>query len=91
MPVILKENNVFILETKNTHYVLGVDKNGYNRHIHWGEKCDINDYTIDYFGDENSNHTLLDEMKQEFTVFGSTMYRECALKAEFPAGCRRGR
>lgn len=88
MPVIVKENNVFILETKNTHYVLGVDKNGYNRHIHWGEKCDTNDYTIDYCGDENSNHTVLDEMRQEFTVFGSTMYRECALKAEFPDGCR---
>ncbi len=34
MAVIVK-NNVFILETKNTHYVLGVDDYGYNHHLHW--------------------------------------------------------
>ncbi len=88
MAVIKCDNNIFVLETKNTHYVLGVDKYGYNHHLYWGKKCDIKDYSMESIGDENSNHTMLDEFKQEYTVFGSTVYRECALKAEFSDKCR---
>ena len=88
MGVIIKENNIFVLETKNTHYVFGIDCLGYNRHIHWGKKCDTDDYCMQRIGDENSNHSMLDEYKQEYTVFGSTMFRECDLKVEFPDRCR---
>lgn len=84
------KNNIFVLETENTHYVIGVDRHGNNRQVHWGKKCNIDDYFIfgNDWGDENSNHTYLDEMKQECTVFGSTMYRDCVLKATFADGCR---
>lgn len=88
MSIIVCKNNVFVLETKNTHYVLGVDEEGTDHHIHWGRKCDINDYEIHYHGDENSHNTMLDEFAQEYTVFGSTMYRGSALKANFADGCR---
>ena len=81
-------NNVFVLETKNTHYVLGIDKNGNNRHIHWGRKCNINDYEVKDIWDENSNHTSLDMAKQEYSVFGGIMYRESNLKVQFPDKCR---
>lgn len=86
--IIKCEKNIFILETKNTHYVIGVDDKGHNRHIHWGKKCRAEDYSINCWGDENSNHTSLDEMKQEYTPFGSTMYRECDIKVEFADRCR---
>lgn len=86
--MIICENNIFVLETKNTHYVLGVDKYGYNHHLHWGKKCDIKDYFIEKIGDENSNHSMLDNFRQEFTPFGETMYRGSAVKAEFSDGCR---
>lgn len=86
--MIICENNIFVLETKNTHYVLGVDKYGYNHHLHWGKKCDIKDYFIEEIGDENSNHSMLDNFRQEFTPFGETMYRGSAVKAEFSDGCR---
>lgn len=82
------ENNIFVLETKNTHYVLGVDRYGYNHHLHWGKKCDINDYFIEDTGDENSNHSMLDGFRQEYTPFGGTVYRDCAVKAEFSDKCR---
>lgn len=82
------KNNIFVLETKNTHYVLGIDNYGYNRHIHWGKKCNINDYYTTDIWDENSNHTRLDMAKQEYTVFGGTMYRESDLKVQFADGCR---
>lgn len=88
MAVYILKNNVFVLETKNTHYVLGVDKYGYNRHIHWGKKCNVNDYEATDIWDENSNHTRLDMACQEYTVFGGTMYRESDLKVVFPDKCR---
>ena len=86
--MITRKDNIFVLETKNTHYVLGVDKYGYNRHIHWGKKCDVEDYFIKEGRDENSNHSMLDDFKQEYTPFGKTMYRGSAIKAEFADGCR---
>lgn len=86
--MIIDKNNIFILETKNTHYVLGVDKYGYNHHLHWGKKCNADDYYIQEIKDQNSNHSMLDEFKQEYTPFGQTMYRGCAIKAEFADGCR---
>ncbi|MCD7723589.1 MAG: alpha-galactosidase [Clostridiales bacterium] len=88
MGVIICKNNIFVLETKNTHYVLGVDGAGYNHHIYWGKKCAVGDYCLNDIGNENSNHTKLDEYKQEMTPFGQTMYRDCDIKAEFDDGCR---
>lgn len=85
----LEENRIFVLETENTHYVFGIDPAGYNRHLHWGAKCDPADYAFAEIGDENSNHSRLDEYRQELTPFGSTMYRTCDLKAQFADGCRK--
>ncbi len=88
MKIIECKNNIFVLDMKDTHYVIGVDKFGTDRMIHWGKKCDVNDYDINCFGDENSNHTSLDEIKQECSVFGKTMYRDCVLKVKYFDGCR---
>lgn len=88
MSIHICEDNIFVLETKNTHYVLGVDKNGYNRHIHWGKKCCLADYSAKDIWHENSNHTELDMARQEYTPFGGTMYRESAIKVQFPDHCR---
>ncbi|MDE5984686.1 MAG: alpha-galactosidase [Eubacterium sp.] len=88
MNIIKQDNNIFILETENTHYVIGIDEIGYNHHIHWGKKCNPADYYINDIGDENSNHTMLDEYRQELTPFGQTMYRDCDIKAEFDDKCR---
>ena len=88
MSVKVLKNNIFVLETKNTHYAFGIDSLGYNRHIHWGKKCREEDYFMHERGDENSNHSRLDGYMQEYTPFGGTMYRECSIKATFPDGCR---
>lgn len=81
-------NNIFSLETQNSQYVVGIDKYGYNHCLHWGKKCDISDFVIEDIGDENSNHSMADAFKQELTVFGGTMYRDCGVKATFADGCR---
>ncbi len=88
MAIQILKDNIFVLETKNTHYVLGIDPRGNNRHLHWGRKCNVNDYEVKPIWDENSNHTSLDMAKQEFTVFGGIMYRESDLKVQFADKCR---
>ena len=35
--IILENNGVFILETENTHYVMGVNCKGELNHLHWGK------------------------------------------------------
>ena len=84
----VEKNKIFVLETKSFHYVLGIDGEGFNRHIHWGEKCDVNDYEFEAVHGISSNDPVLNEIKQEITPFGSTMYRECDIKAKFADGCR---
>ncbi len=81
-------NNIFVIETKNTHYVLGADENGLMRHIHWGDKADPDDYEIEHTYDINSNHSGLDRVNMEYTVFGGKMYRNCAFKCQYFDGCR---
>lgn len=88
MNIIICKNNIFVLETENTHYVIGIDNAGYNHHIYWGKKCSADDYYISDINGENSNHTKLDEYRQELTPYGQTMYRDCDIKAEFEDKCR---
>lgn len=88
MAIKVVKNNIFILETANTHYVLGVDGAGCNHHIYWGPKCRDTDYFMTCVSDENSNSSMLDEYRQELTPFGKTMYRDCDIKAEFYDKCR---
>lgn len=80
--------NIFVIETKNTHYVLGKDRFGFLRHIHWGKKCNVSDYEANDVWEINSNHAMLDVADMEYTVFGGTMYRNCAFKCQYFDGCR---
>lgn len=77
---------IFVIETKNTHYVMGVSEDGLLRHIHYGKKA--SDYDAIITRECNSNHSALDYAKQEYTPFGGTMYRGCAAKCEYPDKCR---
>ena len=82
------QSDIFVIETKNTHYVLGVDKNGKLNHVHWGKKADPNDYEVKENWEQNSNHSGFDYTDMEYTVFGGTMYRNCAFKCEYFDKCR---
>lgn len=81
-------SRIFVIETKNTHYVLGVNQYNMLRHIHWGKKARNEDYEISRDGEKNSNHSELDYATEEYSPFGGTRYRACALKCEFFDKCR---
>lgn len=82
-----RSKNIFSLETENYQYVFCAGKSGVY-HLHWGGKCQINDFGATELSEKNSNHSVLDFTKTEYVPFGGTMYRECALKCVFDDGCR---
>ncbi len=88
--IILENNGVFVLETKNTHYVMAVDCTGVLNHVHWGRKCaDIEDYKCTYKPwERNSNHSARDVGKTEYLPYGGTCYRTPAFVATYADNCR---
>lgn len=81
-------DNIFYLQTKNTTYVLGVDKFGLLRHIYWGKRINRKEFSLDEMTETNSNHSELDNALCEYTVFGGKMYRNCAFKCTYSDKCR---
>lgn len=83
MSIYNTDNRTFIIETKNTQYVICVseDKQLYN--LHFGKKCAHSDFSVSIYSDPNSNHTSEDLACNEYTPFGGTMYRDCAFKCEY--------
>lgn len=82
------QTKIFVIKTKNTHYVMGADEDGRLLHYHWGKKANIDDYQSYTVREYNSNHSGLDYVEQEYTPFGGTMYRNCAFKCEYSDKCR---
>ena len=86
---ISEKNGIFIIETENTQYVMGVDSDGLLRHIYWGKKCSPDSFlSAKRSIEKNSNYTALDYIKQEYTPFGSACYRVPALFVRYADGCR---
>lgn len=83
------EKNLFVLETKNTHYVTAVDSDGHLRHIYWGRKCKAGDYFCTDARERNSNHSGVDFAKYEYMTYGGVVYRPSAFAATFSDGCRQ--
>ena len=81
-------DKIFVIETKNTQYVMGVDGNGILRHLHWGGKASAQDYEVSPEWERNSNHSELDCISEEYSPFGGTRYRGCAFKCEYFDKCR---
>lgn len=79
-------DKIFVIETKNTHYVIGAGEDNILSHIHYGKKAD--GYQAILAQECNSNHSALDYAKMVYTPFGGTMYRNCAFKCTYPDGCR---
>ncbi|MBR3148978.1 MAG: alpha-galactosidase [Eubacterium sp.] len=81
-------DNIFVIETKNTHYVMGVSEKGILRHLHWGRKSPVSEYGVSPEWERNSNHSELDYIAEEYSPFGGTRYRSCAFKCEYFDKCR---
>lgn len=83
MSIFSINNGTFIIETKNTQYVMCVGNDNQLYNLHFGKKCAHSDFNVLIHGDPNSNHTSEDLAANEYTPFGGTMYRDCAFKCEY--------
>lgn len=85
MAILSLNNNAFIIETKNSQYVIGVGKDNRLYNLHFGKKCEHSDFSeaVKLYDDPNSNHTSDDLARSEYTPFGGTMYRDFAFKCEY--------
>lgn len=87
--IILERDGVFILETENTHYVMGIDCEGWLNHLHWGSKCPLEDYYCTYKPwERNSNHSARDFSKTEYLPYGGAAYRPVAFTCTYKDKCR---
>ena len=85
-------NGIFVLETENTHYAMGVDCTGVLNHLHWGRPCKAEDYVCLYKPwEKNSNHSARDCCKTEYIPYGGTVYRPVALMAKYSDRCREAK
>ena len=79
--------NVVVFETKDFHYAISYDKFGNVYSLHWGDKCPIEDY----YDEEVENRDWcpdINYIRSEYSPYGKPMFRQCAMKVNFPDGCR---
>ena len=82
--IINKENNVFLLQSKNNSYVFGIDNLGLVRHLYWGSKIEsVEDFEMEVLNEVSTNDPVFEITKEEFPVYGSLRYKEHCLKVNF--------
>lgn len=85
-----EEKKLWILESKNTSYVMGLDEEGNIQNIYWGSKLP---YAGDYVAaDFKRGHSSFDFKegfaKLEYPAWGGLLYSEPCLKATFSDNVR---
>ncbi|MCK4241674.1 MAG: alpha-galactosidase, partial [Candidatus Atribacteria bacterium] len=78
---IANDKKEWFLETKNTVYVIGVDKDKNLQHLYWGEKLPyISDYPRVLLPQEFPFDNFEQIIKEEFSLWGGIRYKEPGLK-----------
>ena len=94
-----KENQIFILETKHTTYLIGVSETKHLLHLYYGEKLDLIGRQEDYLKQpkislgsstnyEDSKSFSLNNVPLEAPTYGKGDYREPMLHLEDASGYR---
>ena len=89
MGVIVKEDRLFILNTRNTSYAFFRDDDGILVQLYWGKKIERpEDYDTETMVWEQGYHPAVDKKREECTSFGMMRYKETSMKFVFPDGVR---
>ena len=89
MGVIVKEDRLFILNTRNTSYAFFQDDDGILVQLYWGKKIERpEDYDTETMVWEQGYHPAVDKKREECTSFGMMRYKETSMKFIFPDGVR---
>ncbi|MFO7968545.1 MAG: alpha-galactosidase [Bacillota bacterium] len=94
-----KDNNMFVLESKNTTYVIGIGPKKHLYHLYYGEKLEVIKQQDDFFtlnqvpignatNYEDSENLTLNNVPLEFSTYGKGDYREPTIHIEDESGYR---
>lgn len=90
MGVTVWKDRIFVLQTRNTMYVMERDQRGFLRHLYWGKAAgcaaDFEELAEEEW--ENSYHTFADKTMEEYAPFGGMRYKETAMKLEYSDGTK---
>jgi alpha-galactosidase len=83
-------NPLWILETRRSAYVFGIDTAGYLQHVYWGAKLvSAADYeTPEAYRERRTMERTPDVSREEFPLWGDYSYGEPCLKAQYADGVR---
>ncbi|MFD0670858.1 alpha-galactosidase [Cohnella sp. GCM10027633] len=89
MAIIIGDNNVFLLNTRNASYCFCVDQEGLLRHLYWGARIDtIEDFKNEPYIWEQGFHSINDVKREECSSFGSLRFKETSFKVAYADGTR---
>lgn len=89
MGIIVKNDRLFVLNTKNTTYAFFKDEEGILVHLYWGAKIaraeDFDTTTMEW---EQGYHPAIDKKREECSSYGMMRYKEASCKIAFADGVR---
>lgn len=89
MSIKVFEERLFLLNTKNTSYLMCVDEIGLLRNIYWGKRIDrIEDFAELEPGIRHRSYSAIQHMSEECSSFGGLRYKETSMKVTFADGVR---
>ena len=89
MGVIVREDRLFLLNTRNTSYAFFRDDDGILVQLYWGKKIERpEDYDTETMVWEQGYHPAVDKKREECTSFGMMRYKETSMKFVFSDGVR---
>lgn len=89
MGVFLREEKLFVLNTKNTTYAFFQDEDGILVHLYWGKKITrLEDFDISTMEGEQGFHPNIDKKREECSSYGMMRYKESSMKVCFADGVR---
>ncbi len=89
MGIIVKEDRLFLLNTRNTSYAFFRDDDGILVQLYWGKKIERpEDYDTETMVWEQGYHPAVDKKREECSSFGMMRYKEASMKFIFSDGVR---
>lgn len=88
MGISIWKDKIYMLETKNSMYVMQEDSEGLLRHLYWGKKAGTAEDFEDVSEEENATqyYQHVETTREEYSPFGGMRYKESACKLEYSDG-----
>lgn len=89
MGIVVKDDKLFVLNTKHTSYAFFLDEDGILVHLYWGKRIDrVEDFDVDTMVGEQGYHPNIDKKREECSSYGMMRYKETSMKVSFFDGVR---